>query len=285
MSTIDVFREMTGVVNTSMMEISEQKARSIADALAEESQGAQSTAQNVALFPVSTYVSEAKPGGGTSGSSAIVTPKVPAFASHWAVIVGDINLKGSAMMYHLVLNLDKEGKWRARFDARSVDKYCEDFFDDTTRIQVVGETRYNTDQLRYIGNRMMDEFGDYQVIFWNCQMFAKCFLSVITRNEAVWTMWTSADVTNLFLFGFEITPSTQSRLKKRQRASEHRLAKAGLDAAESLSEEELTAMSESVIDEVCQAAIQDDVRAKKMIKDSRDKMGLIRMIWSMLRSQ
>jgi len=38
-----------------------------------------------------------------------------------------------------------------------------------------GTTIFNADELRDIGVRMIDEFGDYHRVFWNCQTFAKCY--------------------------------------------------------------------------------------------------------------
>jgi hypothetical protein len=47
----------------------------------------------------------------------------------------------------------------------------------------VGTTIFNADELRDIGARMIDEFGDYHRVFWNCQTFAKCYLRVITQER------------------------------------------------------------------------------------------------------
>lgn len=50
-----------------------------------------------------------------------------------------------------------------------------------------------------IGGGMIESFGSYHVIFWDCQMFAKCHLHIITGNDTVFTQWISPDVSNLFL--------------------------------------------------------------------------------------
>ena len=63
----------------------------------------------------------------------------------------------------------------------------------------LGHTKYTSGELRMIGKRMVQEFGDYHLVFWNCQMFAQCFLSVILTEEYRWGQWTSADVASLFL--------------------------------------------------------------------------------------
>jgi hypothetical protein len=51
-------------------------------------------------------------------------------------------------------------------------------------VKEVGQTRFTVQQLRDIGYDMIDAFGNYHVVFWNCQMFAKCYLRVITGSEA-----------------------------------------------------------------------------------------------------
>ena len=45
---------------------------------------------------------------------------------------------------------------------------------------------------------MINVFGDYHRVFWNCQTFAKCFLSVICQDGAAsFDSWTLADKSNL----------------------------------------------------------------------------------------
>ena len=45
---------------------------------------------------------------------------------------------------------------------------------------------------------MIEAFGDYHRVFWNCQTFAKCFLQVICEEStASFDAWTIADTSNL----------------------------------------------------------------------------------------
>ena len=44
---------------------------------------------------------------------------------------------------------------------------------------------------------MIEAFGDYHRIFWNCQIFAKCFLEVICEEPADFDAWTTAAASNL----------------------------------------------------------------------------------------
>ena len=44
---------------------------------------------------------------------------------------------------------------------------------------------------------MVEAFGDYHRVFWNCQTFAKCFLQIICGKPATFDAWTLADATTL----------------------------------------------------------------------------------------
>src|SRR5208282_1551833 len=44
---------------------------------------------------------------------------------------------------------------------------------------------------------MIEAFGNYHRIFWNCQIFAKCFLKVICEEPAEFDAWTIAEASNL----------------------------------------------------------------------------------------
>src|SRR2546423_974111 len=71
---------------------------------------------------------------------------------------------------------------------------------------------------------LIKEFGDYHRLFWNCQVFAKCFLYLITGEKEFdrfiqrmrWNSdrrWTSADATQLFLYAFIVTLPTATTMK------------------------------------------------------------------------
>jgi hypothetical protein len=56
-----------------------------------------------------------------------------------------------------------------------------------------------------IGERLtngFEEMGDYHVIFWNCQLFAKIFLKLICHEpeQINFDAWSTADVARLVRF-------------------------------------------------------------------------------------
>ena len=75
-----------------------------------------------------------------------------------------------------------EGRLTVLWEDKSV--FPIDKFMQTAKLKRLGYTTYNEFQLKKVGVRMLEEFGDYHTVFWNCQMFVKCFLRVITGDEA-----------------------------------------------------------------------------------------------------
>jgi hypothetical protein len=199
-----------------------------------------------------------------------------------------------ATLYHLVLKEDGDGNRRIRFDSRNVE--AGDISIKGAAVKIVGSTRYDHPHLIYIGNKMIEAFGNYHSIFWNCQMFAKCYLSVITDNNAVFDEWTSADVTNLFLCALVIPAPLGTSNAGKQAKKEKRLKETGTRAAtttttipstveieqSNISEEQLLKISDQVIDKMIESW-KDDETLKKFysIKDSSDKSGLVKKLWSM----
>jgi len=49
---------------------------------------------------------------------------------------------------------------------------------------IVGETKYNHQALVAIGDALIKSFGSYHRLFWNCQVFADCFLFIITGGKS-----------------------------------------------------------------------------------------------------
>ena len=90
-------------------------------------------------------------------SSSIV---VPAFASHWGVVVGEPK---NEKLFHF-------------------DSTLPNFYKPLPNAKHLGETRYTNDQLEVLREVMILEFGRYHRVFWNCQTFAKCYLHVITGD-------------------------------------------------------------------------------------------------------
>jgi hypothetical protein len=134
---------------------------------------------DIQLYDVKSYVMA----GNTSGSGAFKGVIVPAFASHWAVVIGQF-------IYHLVFvrredaalqfsDISRKGK-PIRFSMHNID------LENNTEIKgeatLVGKTRYNVEMLTEIGKKLVEAFGDYHRLFWNCQTFAKLFLDIITEG-------------------------------------------------------------------------------------------------------
>jgi hypothetical protein len=153
---------------------------------------------DVASVPVHTYVHQLDKTATAWGSSAIV---IPPFACHWGIIVGPPE---SQRLFHLLF---VEDVGREAENSTVENKYIR--FHDTSlhrplaNTKHVGQTCYNTDQLNALGKAMIQEFGNYHKVFWNCQTFAKCYLRVITGDhEATFDNWTAADTSRLFLCAF-----------------------------------------------------------------------------------
>src|SRR6202035_453921 len=217
MSTLNTFREMSGITQTMTLEITPERAQEIIQTVsANHREQAASTSVNI--LPVSTYVAQSKE---EHAGSAYVYPKQPPFASHWGIVVGDINQLGEANLFHLVLRGDGEER-EARFRAFGIE--LDSKWIKGAAIKHVGETKFTVPQLRRIGAEMIEAFGNYHLVFWNCQLFAKCYLRVITGSDAAFSQWTSADVTNLFLCSL-IVPmpiASTSRINEKRKMRELR---------------------------------------------------------------
>lgn len=163
-------------------------------------------------------------------------------------------------------------------------------------VTYVGDTKYEYLELRRIGKEMIKAFGNYHLVFWNCQMFAKCYLQVITGNDAAFTQWTSADITNLFLCALVVPIPAASSLKSREKARMKQLHDVGLATAalaelqrergDVPTEEEVFKASDAVID-LMRASCLDDVVLRSLarpIKDSADKAGLMGSIRAFIKS-
>jgi hypothetical protein len=165
----------------------------------------------VQLVPVRTFVLHA--GKDIRLSRGIL---VPSFASHWGVVVGK---EREYMLYHLVLIEHQQPARKGRDTLAG--KYKEVAFhwtqwnrEDKGTMTEVGHTRFSYGEIiaigmfsfllsvsKSVGNKMVDEFGDYHRLFWNCQTFAKCFLQVLCgpQASAKFSSWTMAETSNMVL--------------------------------------------------------------------------------------
>jgi len=169
-------------------------------------------------WEVKSYVAKAGTKASTFGKVV-----VPAFAVHWGVVVGPT-------IYHLVFQngadiaLDSDDLCRRGSPIEfTFYRWKHDIAEPLKDFPVVGYTRYNTEQLCEIGDRLIRAFGDYHRLFWNCQVFAKCFLRLITGGQEFAKCartirkpddrLTSADATHLFLCGIIVTAPVATTLK------------------------------------------------------------------------
>lgn len=129
------------------------------------------------ITPVQSYLGDMK----TLGSGTFPGVLVPSFATHWGIVVGKT-------LYHLTFrnpdhakiefgDLARHGK-PIKFTATICDKGS---FDDCP---VVGHTKYDHMALVDIGQALIEAFGNYHRLFWNCQVYAQCFLHLITGETS-----------------------------------------------------------------------------------------------------
>lgn len=295
MSTVGTLQTMSGIPETSSLHIDSAHAQAIIDTVAANRRDPPRTSSSrVTLLPVSTYVSEAKEA--TSGH-AFVAPQEPPFTSRWGIVVGDLEAD-DAWLFHLVLRDEGTGTGREIvFVANSVDANSKRIV--YGNVTYVGETKYDPFELRRIGKEIIKAFGNYHLVFWNCQMFAKCYLQVITGTDAAFAQWTSADITNLFLCALVVPIPAASSLKSREKVRMKQLHDVGLATAalaeldtqrergDVPTEEEVFKASDAVIDLMRASCLDDDLLrslATRPIKDSADKVGLMGSIRAFIKS-
>jgi hypothetical protein len=137
----------------------------------------ESSSREFKLVPVKSYVQSLK----TVSSGMFSGVVVPSFAMHWGVAIRNT-------LYHLVF----ENRDDARIDLADFSRYGKPirFIGTTCRkdsfehCPVVGETKYDHETRLEIGEALIEAFGNYHRLFWNCQVFAKCFLYCITGKDS-----------------------------------------------------------------------------------------------------
>lgn len=301
MSTIGMFSRLTGIQHPSLLAITPERGEHITQELRATASarygpfpGVTEPLTNVSLHQtVSTYVREPKPG---NVQYARVAPLVPAFASHWGIVVQEMDPKEpkneDVWLFHLCLVEDEEGQRSVTLAVDGLVKGDKQL--EGKKVAEVGRTRFSIAQITRIGREMIAAFGDYHLVFWNCQMFAKCFLGVILDDsEAAFDQWTSADVTNLFLCAMVISAPFATSLKSSEVQKMKGMRVVGTLKAEMYKEaqepdpesrEELNRYSDSAIDVIKLASLTDHDVMKSMgveaykVKDSDDKVGVIKSV-------
>jgi len=129
---------------------------------------------------------------------------VPTWASHWGIIIDET-------LFHLQYQPKNR---RVVFTYRPWDEAV----DSAHRVQQVGTTSLTFDQIRsigklhpgelclYTGYSLIRNFGNYHLIFWNCQTFAKLLLGMVCEEkDAKFDEWSAADTTNLVTLSYAVT--------------------------------------------------------------------------------
>jgi hypothetical protein len=178
---------MSGIHRTSL-ELTPERAQEIVQNVSSK-HTADADAIPVNILPVSSYVTQAKPSAGYSN----VVPNLPPFA-HWGIVVGVPTKKRTAFLLHLILDEDEDGNRAVEFAMTNVGLESRSIKGGV--VERVGETRFSVPELVSIGVEMIEAFGNFHIVFWNCQLFAKCYLRVVTGSDTAFSQWTSADVTN-----------------------------------------------------------------------------------------
>ena len=276
MSTVNTFRDMSGITQTSALEITPERAQEVIKTVSSNPRE-HTTSTPITLLQVSTYISESKE---ENAGCAYVYPKQPPFASHWGIVVGDPSKRG-AFLFHLVLRGDGATR-RVEFRASNVNSKSEWIVGAS--VKPVGQTKYSIQELTRIGEEMIETFGSYHLIFWNCQMFAKCYLHIITGDDAVFTQWTSADVTNLFLCALVVPMPLASTSKSNENRKMMQLGDVGIEAArrkalhtmserENITDEELFEASDAIMD-LMKTSWRDDETLKSLSRPMKDSTEL-----------
>lgn len=168
----DVYLQMAQLLQVDRMQVIGDAQRRLPDqALAASSSHA------IRLAPVRTYASSGK----TLTSGTFPGVAVPAFASHWGVVVGrtlyHLNFQNPLDIELVSGDLSREGK-PIKFTYGPAEP------DKIKASQIVGETRYDHETLISIGEALIEAFGSYHRLFWNCQVFADCFLYLIANGKS-----------------------------------------------------------------------------------------------------
>ena len=172
----------------------------------------------VSLARVSTYVYRTEVGKSTTDEVIAF----PTFASHWVIVVTEPDRNRDGLGYHLTFRNVEDARRSSTSQPGSKGVKFTSYVLETIpdEVKEVGRTRFSHSQLMDIGRAMIRGFGSYHRVFWNCQHFARLYLSVITDGKANFDEWTSAQAANLFLCAFVVTSpvaKTNKMIESRRR--------------------------------------------------------------------
>ena len=135
--------------------------------------------RTIRLVEVKTYIQSVK----TFDAGTFPGIAVPPFASHWGVVV-------DGLLYHLTFSRNpaevrnesslKDFARHGKPIEFTVTRAKKDMLDKS---ESVGVTKFGSRELIEIGDALIEAFGNYHRLFWNCQVFADCFLELITGQR------------------------------------------------------------------------------------------------------
>jgi len=211
---------------------------------------------------------------------------VPSFASHWGVVVG---VPGARTLYHLVFDKDEDIASDARPDsiigrrrAVKLDYSAWNKDRDNAPTEYVGDTQYSHEQRIEIGNKLLEAFGSYHRVFWNCQAFAKCYLEIVcTSRAASFQTWTLADAASMVLCAFVVTAPLATTIKTVEIARIQNIIKA-VQSTVPPSDEELEELSDRAIDILRSQALAEPANREILGVLPASKPGLFKWLITLI---
>ena len=151
---------------------------------------------------------------------------VPGFTTHWGVLIGN-------HCYHLTFDgqppQNGAGQIWIEITASGhpicLSVYIVKDKNVVEQYEELGQTKYSNSQVADIATALINAFGDYHRLFWNCQVFAEILLEVLTDGKKfpryrhgaflLSARWTSVDAAQVFLCAFVISLPTATTVRTR----------------------------------------------------------------------
>jgi hypothetical protein len=109
---------------------------------------------------------------------------------------------------------------------------------------------------------MIKAFGSYHRVFWNCQHFARLYLSVITDGGSKFDEWTLSQTSNLFLCAFVITIPIAATNKTIETAKAREIVARYLSSSTAVNEQTTLDASDEAITLAARLAMADYARSQ-----------------------
>jgi len=214
--------------------------------------------QQVGIGRVSTYIYRTEISK-FDGDRRVV---FPTFASHWAVIVSEQQSPNKhAHAYHLTFHEAAAAQLSPPRNVTREIKFSAMMLDNTPEaMKEVGITQFGHADLMRIGQAMIKAFGSYHRLFWNCQHFARLYLSIITGGQGKFDEWTLSQTSNLFLCAFVVTIPAAATNKKIEMGKAKEMIERFSGVPTSLSDEAILDASDAAITLAEELALADYAR-------------------------